>query len=54
MENEEIWLVQAKKTAKSEAEDFVESMQSIAESLDVDKEWFLEEVIKNIHQLKKE
>ena len=49
---EEKWLTEAKVRAKEEAEWFVENMQDIAEFEDIDKEWFLEEVIKNIHKIK--
>ena len=48
----EKWVKEAKEIAESEAKDFIESMNSIAEEKDLEPEWFLEEVIKNIHRLK--
>jgi hypothetical protein len=48
----EKWLEDAKKIAKSEAEDFIENMNYLADSKNLDREWFIEEVVKNIHKLK--
>ncbi len=50
----EKWLKEAKEIAGSEAKDFIENMNSIAEEKDLEPEWFLEEVIKNIHRFKGE
>ena len=51
---EEKWITEAKERAKEEAEQFVENMQYIAELEDIDEEWFIEEVVKNIHKIQKE
>ena len=48
------WLKDAKDTAKEEAQSFIDNMYKIADSKDLEKEWFLEEVIKNIHKIKNE
>ncbi len=50
----EQWLKEAKEIAKSEAMNFVENMKSIADEKDLEPEWFLEEVVKNIHRIKGE
>lgn len=46
------WLKDAKDIAKEEAENFVENMYEIADSKDLEREWFLEEVVKNMHEIK--
>ena len=46
------WLVDVKERAKSEAKDFIENMNDIANRLNIEPIWFIEEVVKNIHQLK--
>lgn len=46
------WLIDAKDRAKSEAEDFIETMTDIANRLNIEPIWFIEEVVKNIHQLR--
>ena len=46
------WLVDAKERAKSGAKDFIENMNDIANRLNIEPIWFIEEVVKNIHQLK--
>ena len=48
----EKWLKEAKDLARKEADDFVEHMRDIADSIDVDDTWFIEEVVKNIHRNK--
>lgn len=48
----EKWLKDAKELAKSEAEYFVENLKDIADANNLDAEWFVEEVIKNIHKIK--
>lgn len=48
----EQWLADAKRKAKNEAEYFVENMREIANELNIDPEWFIEEVVKNIHAVK--
>ena len=50
----EDWLKEIKKEAKFEAEVFIEEMKTVAETNDVDVVWFLEEVVKNINQIKNE
>lgn len=50
----EQWLKEAKDRAKVEAECFIECMRSIAEEENIDTIWFIDEVIKNIHNLKSE
>lgn len=47
------WLVEAKERAKSEAKDFIENMNDIADELNIEPIWFIEEVVKNIQFLKK-
>ena len=42
----EKWLREAKDLAKKEADSFIEHMREIADSIDVDDTWFIEEVIK--------
>lgn len=51
-QSEEKWLTEAKKRAKDEAEYFVEEMYRIAETNDIESEWFINEVVKHIHELK--
>lgn len=48
----EDWLKEAKEKAKEEAQDFVDSMYYVADKNDIDREWFLEEVVNNIHKIK--
>ena len=48
----EDWLKDAKELAKSEAEYFVESLIGIAHTNNLDTEWFVAEVVKNIHKIK--
>lgn len=48
----EQWLKDAKELARSEAEDFIKDMTDIASKYDLEPEWFIEEVVKNIHRLK--
>lgn len=48
----EQWIKDAKELAKSEAEAFVENMKDIASVNNLDEIWFIEEVIKNIHNMK--
>ncbi len=48
----EQWIKDAKELAKSEAEAFVENMKDIASANDLEEVWFIEEVIKNIHNIK--
>ncbi len=48
----EQWLKDAKELAHSEAEDFIKDMNDIASKYDLEQEWFIEEVVKNIHQIK--
>ena len=50
----EQWFKEAKDRAKVEAECFIDSMKSIAEEENIDPIWFIDEVIKNIHNLKSE
>ena len=48
----EQWIKDAKELAKSEAETFVENMKYIASANDLEDVWFIEEVLKNIHNIK--
>ena len=48
----EDWLKEVKGKAKEEAQDFVDSMYYVADKNDIDREWFLEEVVNNIHKIK--
>ena len=48
----EEWLKQAKNRARVEAECFFEEMKEIADEENLEQEWFIEEVVKNIHLLK--
>lgn len=48
----EQWLKDAKELARSEAKDFIKDMTDIASKYDLEPEWFIEEVVKNIHQIK--
>ena len=44
----EDWLKDAKELAKSEAEYFVKNLIDVANTNNLDAEWFVEEVVKNI------
>ena len=48
----EQWIKDAKELAKYEAETFVENMKYIASTNNLDDVWFIEEVVKNIHNMK--
>ena len=48
----EQWLKDAKKLAQSEAKYIVDSMKDMAIEHDLEAEWFIEEVVKNIHKIK--
>lgn len=48
----EQWIKDAKELAKSEAEAFVVNMKDVASANDLEEVWFIEEVIKNIHNIK--
>ena len=48
----EQWIKDAKELAKSEAEAFVENMKYIASANNLEEVWFIEEVVKNIHNIK--
>lgn len=43
------WLKEAKEIAKWQAESFLSDMEKIASEENIDSEWFISEVIKNIH-----
>lgn len=45
------WLVDAKERARLEAEDFIENINDVANRLNIEPIWFIEEVVKNIHNL---
>ena len=49
----EQWLKDAKDRAKTEPGCFIDDMRYIAETEDLDPIWFIDEVIKNIHELKR-
>lgn len=46
------WIKEAKERARQEAEDFIALLNEVAEELNIEREWFIEETIKNVHQLK--
>lgn len=46
------WLKEAKERAEEEAKDFIENMHLTADSLDIERDWFIDEVVKSIHKLK--
>ena len=48
----EQWLKEAKALPQSEVKDFIENMNTIVSKYDLEPEWFIEEVVKNIHQIK--
>lgn len=48
----EQWLKDAKAQAQNEAENFVQDMRYVAEQNNLEPDWFIEEVIKNIHKIK--
>lgn len=48
----EDWLKDAKELEKSEAEYFVKNLIDVANKNNLDAEWFVEKVIKNIHKIK--
>ena len=48
----EKWIKEAKERAKAEAEFFVESMVEIADEMNIERTWFVEEVVKHIHKIK--
>lgn len=49
----EKWLSDAKQVAKDEAEEFVHTMKMLASHYNLESEWFIDEVLKNINQLNK-
>lgn len=51
---EEKYITLAKKAARKEAEAFLESVYMRADSLQVDREWFMEETIKALNKFIKE
>ena len=51
---EEQWLIEAKQTAKIQAELFIEHMKHIADEENLEPVWFIEEVVMNIHKMKEE
>ena len=51
---EEDWLVNARALAKEEAVDFVEYLKHLADVNDLEEEWFIKEVVKNINALNNE
>lgn len=46
------WLKEAKERAREEATTFISLLNEVADELNVEKEWFIEETVKNVHQLK--
>ncbi len=48
------WLEEAKEVAASEARRIIEELTDVANEKDLEPEWFIEEVVKNIHKLKGE
>ena len=51
---EEQWLIEAKQTAKIQAELFIDHMKHIADEENLEPVWFIEEVVMNIHKMKEE
>jgi len=48
-------MVEAEERAKSEAQDFIYNMRRVADNIGVRSNWFVKEVVKNIHlELEKE
>lgn len=48
-------VVEAEERAKSEAQDFLYNMRRVADNIGVKSNWFVKEVVKNIHlELEKE
>jgi hypothetical protein len=48
-------IVEAEERAKSEAQDFIHNMRRTADNIGVRSNWFVKEVVKNIHlELEKE
>lgn len=43
-------IVEAEERAKSEAQDFLYSMRTVADNIGVKSNWFIKEVVKHIHQ----
>ena len=50
----ERWLKDARNRAKDEAEFIIHSLKEIAATENLDEHWFIDEVVKNIHNLKGE
>lgn len=50
---EEKYITLAKKAARKEAEAFLESVYMRADSLQVDRDWFMEETIKGLKKIMK-
>ena len=50
----EQWLIEAKQTAKIQAELFIDHMKRIADEENLEPVWFIEEVVANIHRMKEE
>jgi hypothetical protein len=48
----EQWLKEAKDTARNMAEEMVNEIRLAATEADLEPDWFLEEVVKNIHRIK--
>ena len=48
----EKWLIEAKDTAHVEAEQIFDNLCDIADSLCIDREWFIDSVITEIRKLK--
>lgn len=54
MENEENWLADAKKAARSEAEYIVNNLRSVADKNCVDPDWFISETLRYVRAYSKE
>lgn len=50
----EKWIKDAREQAKLRARWFVEDCFEEADERDIDRMWYLEEVIKDVHEIKKE
>lgn len=49
---EKDWLEEIKDVAQAEAEVFMSDMESVADKFNVERVWFIEEVLLNIRKMK--
>lgn len=50
----EQWIIDAKNRAKIEAQEIIDNLKEIAFTESLDEVWFIEEVVKNIHNMKED